>query len=313
MRPISPPPSRPDFGTRLKDNAKLFLGAIVYPVQSRRWRQFVRGNAILAELAQRYPRVRHKIYRPYLSGSLSCSERVDVLMAHYTHILRAGLGDLTGEAAALAVPLAEFSGKTGAVFQLRLSAINVGHREGELTLGLMQDGECLYSASFALISSDGAPSIALGALQGLRSLDGADVIRGVTRELHGCRPKKLMVSVVRSIGDSLGCCHLLLVSNKNRITVNGRRASRISANYDETWEEMGAQQRPDGNFELPCPDPGQDLALVSSNKRAEARRRSALLESVCGAVRLNLNERKVPAAFSVVSVQTNPKVLLSRF
>ena len=312
MLPRSFLPSRHDLAARLKDNVKLLLGAIVYPVQSRRWRRFVRGNAVLYELAQRYPRIRHKIYRPYLSGSLTCSDRVDVLIGHYSHIFRAGLGDLTGEAASLAVPLAEFTGKTGAAFHLRLSAINIGHREGELTLKLMREEECLYSVSFALISSHDAPSIALGALQGLRSSNGADVIKTVTRELHGCRPKKLMVSVVRAIGVSLGCSRLLLVSNKNRIAVNGRRASRISSNYDETWEEMGAERRADGNFELPCADPGQNFALISSNKRAEARRRSALVRSVCVAVQSNLNGRKVNSAYSLGRITTTPIPLSSR-
>ena len=311
MRLLSFLPSRRDLGTRLKDNVKLLLGAIVYPVQSRRWRHFVRGNAVLYELARRYPRIRHKIYRPYLLGSLSCSQRVDVLIGHYSHIFRVGLGELTGEAALLAVPLAEFTGKTGAAFELRLSAINVGHREGELTLKLTHEGACLYAASFALIALHDAPSIALGALQGLRSPDGADVIKGVTRELHGCRPKKLMVSVVRAIGDSLGCSRLLLVSNKNRITVNGRRAGRIISNYDETWEEMGALRRADGNFELPCTDPGLNLALVASNKRAEARRRGALLESVCAEVQGNLNGRKVNTAYSVARANTTPMPWLS--
>lgn len=312
MSTLSFLPSPSDLGARIKDNVKLLLGAIVYPVQSQRWRQFVRGNPVLCELARRYPRIQHKIYRPYLSASLRCSDRVDVLIGHYSHMFRAGLGELTGEAALQAVQLAEFAGKTGAMFQLLLSAINVGHREGELTLKLMHEGACLYSASFALIPLHHAPSIALGSLQGLRSLDGADVIKGVTRELHGCRPKKLMVSVVRAIGDSLGCSRLLLVSNENRITVNGRRASRISSNYDETWEEMGARRCPDGNFELPCADPGQNIALVASNKRAEARRRSTLLGAVCADVQSSLNNRKIHTAYSVLRGNTTPIPLLSR-
>jgi hypothetical protein len=311
MRSFSFLPSPRELGARLKDNAKLLLGAIVYPVQSRRWRHFVRAHAVLDDLARRYPRIRHKIYRPYLCCSLSCSDRVDVLIGHYSHVFRAGLGALTGEAASLAVPLADFTGKTGATFQLRLCAINVGHREGELALKLMYQDQCVYSASFALIPVQGAPSIALGALQGVRSADGADLIKRVTRELHGCRPKKLMVAVVRAIGDALGCSRLLLVSNQNRITVNGRRAGRISANYDETWEEMGAQRRPDGNFELPCADPGQNIALVSSNKRAEARRRIALLGAVCVAVQSNLHSWQRNPAYRVARAATAPMPLLA--
>jgi uncharacterized protein VirK/YbjX len=286
-----------DVGVRIKDRLKLLLGAIIYPVQSLRWRRFARANFVLSELAARYPRVRHKIYRPYISRELSCADRVDILIDHYSQIFRAGLGDLIAEAAENPVLLAEFSGKNGGEFRLQLSAINVGHREGELTLMLMHQEKCIYVSSFALVTIDGAPSIVLGALQGLRSLDGGDVIRDVTRQLHGCRPKKLMVSMVRAIGDHLGCNRILLVSNKNRISVNWRRATRISSNYDETWEEMGAVKRMDGNFELPCREAAPDLALVASNKRAEARRRMALLGSVCASVQDTFEQRRVPFAY----------------
>jgi uncharacterized protein VirK/YbjX len=122
--------SRRNVGARIKDCLKLMVGAIVYPVQSRRWLRFVRSNAVLSELAQRYPRIRHKIYRPYLCGRLACAERIDVLMAHYRYMFNAGLADLIGQAALSPLPLAEFCGKSETVFQLHLSAINDGHREG---------------------------------------------------------------------------------------------------------------------------------------------------------------------------------------
>jgi uncharacterized protein VirK/YbjX len=302
---------RRDVGTIVKDNLKLLLGAIVYPVQARRWRSFVRGNSVLSELAQRYPRISHKIYRPYLSSDLTCADRVDVLIGHYHRIFKAGLGELVGQAASQSVLVAEFAGKSGSLFQLHLSAINVGHREGELTLRLMDQGRCLYASSFVLVTLHDEPSIALGALQGLRSRDGAEVIKAVTRELHGCRPKKLMVSVVRAVGDYLGCTRLLLVSNQNRVTINGRRANRISSNYDETWEEMGAIRRVDGNFELPCTEPEQNLDLVPSHKRAAARRRNTVIASVCATVQASLELRRIHVSHFAPASDSLPRSMLS--
>ncbi len=281
----------------IKDHFKISLGAIVYPIQTRRWRSFLHDNPMLGELARQYPRIIHKIYRPYLSKHLRCADRVDLMIGHYSYMFEAGLGELICEAARHPVSVAEFAGKAGTLFRIQLSSINVGHREGELTLQLIYAGECVYAASFTLADLNGATYIRLGALQGLRSADGAQVIKNVTRELHGCRPKKLMVSVVRDIGAYFGCSKILLVSNKNRVSINGRRSSRISSNYDETWEEMLACKRPDGNFELPCVDALQkNLDLVPSHKRSEARRRNALLASVCETIRAFLEMRKSPVA-----------------
>ncbi|HEU4375503.1 MAG TPA: DUF535 family protein [Telluria sp.] len=275
----------------IKDRLKLLLGALVYPVQTRRWKRYIGRHAVLRDLARQYPRMVHKIYRPYLHTRLSCADRVNLLIGHYDRIFEAGLANLVDRAASCPVTVARFAGKGGSLFELELSAINNGHREGELALKLLQDGTCVYMSSFVLVALDGVLSIALGGLQGLRAFDGAQVIKAATREFHGCRPKKLMVAAVRAIGDYFGCERVLLVGNQNLVTVNWRRAGRISSDYDATWEEMGAQRRADGNYELPCTSAEPNLDAVVSHKRAEARRRHALLASVCASVRAGLAQR----------------------
>jgi uncharacterized protein VirK/YbjX len=110
---------------------------------------------------------------------------------------------------------------------------------------------------------------------------------------------------------NFGCTRILLVSNQNRIVVNGRRASRISSIYDETWEEMGAIKRSDGNFELPCTDPGQDFDLIPSHKRALARRRGALLAMVCANAQSSLEMRKLHVSHFAPAIDFSPRSKLS--
>lgn len=265
----------------LKDRAKLIIGAAVFPAQTRRWKNYVSGHPVLRELAPLFPRIVHKIYRPYLSNHFTCKERVSALVGHYTAVAEAGLGPIVRRAALEPVTLARFEGKGGAMIELRLSAISRAHREGELALHLVMDGRTVYTASFALLSNGAGRQVALGALQGLRAADGAALIKNATRALFGWRPKNFMVAAVRHAGDCLGCSDLLLVSNRNRITVNWRRGARISSDYDATWSELQARPRPDGNYELPCrPAAGPSLDQVPSHKRSEMRKRLALDEDV---------------------------------
>lgn len=279
----------------LKDVLKLALGAVIYPVQTRRWRAFLHEHPAIAELACRYPRVLHKIYRPYLSRNLRCTDRVDVMMGHYRQVARQGLEQLICRAAAHPVQLAQFDGKDGSGFQLQLAAANVGHREGEITLQLRHGAKCLYAASFALAQQDGQAWIQLGALQGLRADDGAQAIKQATRAMHGWRPKQLMIALVRDLGDYFGCATMRMVSNGNRVTINWRRHRRISSDYDATWEELRAVRRADGDFEVPCVVGGdRSLAAVPSHKRAEARRRQELLATVCAAMRAGVEARRRP-------------------
>ncbi|MDQ2988712.1 MAG: VirK/YbjX family protein [Pseudomonadota bacterium] len=290
---------------------KLILGAIVYPVQTRRWKNYIRQHTVLRDLARQYPRVVHKVYRPYLNTRFSCADRVDILIGHYDCIFAAGLAALVERAATFAVPVADFAGKSGARYRLELAAINTGHREGELTLKLLHEGRCVYLAAFVLVALDGAPAIALGSLQGLRSSDGSQVVKAVTRDLHGCRPKKLMVAAVRAIGDYFGCAQILLIGNQNLVTVNWRRAGRISSNYDATWEEMGALRRADGNYELPCRSAAPNLEAVASHKRAEARRRNALLASLGESVSGSMDQRRLAAALLASARAVGPLQVLT--
>ena len=130
---------------KLKDRVKLSLGAIVYPIQTHRWLMFLHANPVLGELAKSYPRLIHKIYRPYLSNHLSCADRVDVLIGHYSLLFKVGFGDFVRQAATRPITVCEFAGKSGTQFQLQLSAINEGHREGELCLRLLSNGVYIYS------------------------------------------------------------------------------------------------------------------------------------------------------------------------
>lgn len=277
--------------TRLKDRAKLSLGPIVYPIQTRRWLQFLNENPVLKELAKSYPRIIHKIYRPYLSNRLKCADRVDLLIGHYDLMFKAGLSDFVKQAAIRPITVCEFAGKSGAIFQLELSAINDSHREGELCLRLISNGVCLYSASFIFLERNEGSYIKIGCLQGVSSINGALWVKRATRDLHSFRPKNLLVSVIRDMGDYFGCKGTLLVSNENRISINRWRRRQISSNYDQTWEEMRATKRDDGDFELPCTD-FQKCAFetLPSKKRSEAKKRSMLLESIFYSVRARLNE-----------------------
>jgi uncharacterized protein VirK/YbjX len=80
------------------------------------------------------------------------------------------------------------------------------------------------------------------------------------------------------------------VSNQHRIALNLWRRWHISADYDQLWTELGALPGPDGDYRLDClREPSIDLASLPSKKRAEARRREALLRSACASVAASLH------------------------
>jgi uncharacterized protein VirK/YbjX len=265
---------------------KAALGALFFPRQRTRWQAFLDSMPGLHSLAQLHPCLRFKIYRPYASRQLGCTDRLTLLEGHYRFLWQAGARALVERAARQSVVLAAFEGKDGALYRLQLTAIHDSYREGELCLRLTRDGQPLYLASFLFLPRADGVSLQLGALQGLRSEAGKLAVKEATRALHGCRPKNLMVAALRDFGDFFACTNLFLVCNDNRIALNARRRRHIAADYDHVWQELHALRMRDGNYHLPCaPYRVPDLAEVPSKKRADARRRGELLLSMAADMR----------------------------
>ncbi|MEO8600582.1 MAG: DUF535 family protein [bacterium] len=69
--------------------------------------------------------------------------------------------------------------------------------------------------------------------------DGLARISVATRELHGLRPKNLMVRLARQIGHVFGCNNMILVGNVNRAAHRSVRKGLVFADYDALWRGLG--------------------------------------------------------------------------
>ena len=281
---------------RLGASAKLAVRALFERPASSRWLQLLNSHPMFKDLVKAKPQLVYKIYRPYLSRKFGCDQRVDLLGAHYRFILGHGLAALTVRAARASVALGAVEGKSGLPYEIRLSAVDHMEREGDLALQLLRGGEAVYTCAFAFfpLSADtpgrAGHGVFVGCMQGPRDARGLELIREATRELHGLRPKNLMVRLLARIGHDLGCVELRLVGNDNRAAWRAARRGKVHADYDALWAELGAERRADGDHTLPCGAPAvPDLALVPSKKRSEVRKRhetlARLADAVCDGLR----------------------------
>jgi len=272
---------------------KLSARSVMHYRQTRRWLAYWNASPMHASLAQATPRLLQKIYRPYQSLRLRSEERMDLLVGHYNFIFQQGLAALVLQAAQSPLLLGSFSGKSGAVYEIRLSAIATLDREGELALDLCCDQRRLFSIAFTFHGGAQHPAIGVGCLQGPRGSDSQERVRHATRDMFGIRPKGLMVRLVREIGRAHGCKQLILVGNQNRVLFHQVRTGKILADYDDFWQEIGAERRADGEYQLSCQDiPQPNLLEIPSSKRSEARKR------------IDLTARAVQAALSGFSGKT---------
>lgn len=258
----------------LRERLKLSVRAFVHQAHTRPWLRMLNSHPAFAEYVQNCPKLLHKIYRPYLTANLDMERRRAVLASHYRIMLGHGLGQTIAHASRSGVPLASIDGKSGTTYRIELRAIAPLEREGELVLQLFDGATLVYSIAFTFSDLDGARIVSVGCIQGPKHGDGLAAIRAATRDLHGLRPKQLMVGLVRQLGYELGCTHMRLVGNANRVVRGAMREGRVLADYDQLWRELGARERHDGDFEIACaPLPELALEQICSKKRSEARKR----------------------------------------
>jgi len=264
-----------------KDRFKMAVGALLWPTATRTWLDFVLATPFLHAAMVLQPKLITKIYRPFLCRSYGCAQRVAVLKTHYQRVQDLGLTALTEQA--LIAPQILYQGptKSESAFELRLSATQQGHREGEFCLSLMYQDHSLFELNCTLGLQDGQTCLLVGRLQGTSQPEAQQMVRQATSDLHGCRPANLMLHAARNLAAIWHCDSVLLIANRQRIALNLWRRFHITANYDKTWLEAGASLRDDGWYALaPLAEKDIDLSEIVSKKRAEAKRRQALLNGI---------------------------------
>jgi uncharacterized protein VirK/YbjX len=271
----SQPPYQP------KDRMKMAIGFLLSPRATSDWLDYIAKTPFLARALKHQPKLITKIYRPYLATDYSCSGRVQILKTHYQTAQTLGLAALMDKA--LLAPQLIFHGstKSALTFELHLSASIQGHREGEFCLSLIYQGHSLFELNCTLAVIDNKSCLIVGRLQGSAQNQAQQLVRQATSDLHACRPANLMLHAARNLAAIWQCDSILLISNRKRIALNFWRRFNITANYDKTWTEAGATLRADGWYELtPLSEKEIDLSDIASKKRAEAKRRQALLNGI---------------------------------
>ena len=157
-----------------------------------------------------------------------------------------------------------------------------------MALNLFLDERRLYSLVFSMGVRDGEEVCYVGAIQGASGDDVQEIYKAVTKQLHGMRPRDLLIETLRVCCEAMGVHRLLFVADQHRhhrdVQYFGAEKARALTDYDAIWIDRGAELRRDGFFSLPAHRDPRDLASVPSNKRSMYRKRVELTDALFRAV-----------------------------
>jgi uncharacterized protein VirK/YbjX len=239
----------------------------------------------LAEALQANPSLGFKFLYPCHHAGLSVGARAERVVRHH-ELARDFLGadrfrPAHIEPEGLLVAQAPLPRGQG-LLPLRLIRHAPCWREGELTLGLYDPfGTLLYTLTFSLHTL-GAPAeqeqagMLIGSVVGVAPLES---IRHLARLMEGMHPKALLVSVAQALCRQWRLAELLAVGRAGHVFADTARADRLQFDYDAFWHEKGGVPTDESQrlFALPFVGEERSLDTVAANKRAQYRRRHAML------------------------------------
>jgi uncharacterized protein len=260
--------------TRRKMAAKYIVRALFMPRQHGRYLAWVYSQPRMCAYQRRDPRVLERHFHRYIHLQWDRRLRLQSIRQHYRFAL-ARLPGVLFEAIYIYgnATLGSLTLKDGTQLKLCLRPPIFMGCEGELCMQLSDaDDHPVYRLILSVI--DDSPTIAIGCIQGPDGQNGKDRVRDLTRNMHGMRPKQMMLSLAYALARHWGIERILAVSNAAHPL--RRTRDKFQADYDAFWLEQKGQEEGDGWFLLPETPSRKSESEVSSHHRSAFRRREAL-------------------------------------
>jgi len=284
---------------------RLSLRAMFHLDTWTQWRGFLEGSPF-GRIADAYPRIYEKPFRPYLHKNLDSHQRGQLLLQHYEFMARYAPLELV-DAVVANQPFLLNEQSLGDLEQplvVNLTYAKHMQQEGELTLSLgplasldsFQEHAWIASLTFVVRRGAEGWEMAVGGVQGGHAETGKEDAKTATRVFHGLRPKPLLIHVLREIAACWGIQRIYGISNSAHALTRKRYRGRITikSSYDELWQEAGGQPDGIGYYLLPAHLERRSMESIPSRKRSQYHKRYRLLDAMASEIRAKLSPRQVP-------------------
>lgn len=263
-------------------NLKKRLGMLLHGCRDRErlrdWYALQAGDGALARAIAVQPEMNGILFWPYIHKDWPRARRLEVVARHYEFLQRQPcvLADAIRRPVELLALDAPVPG-----LRLVLDRPRWFMREGELVLNIFHEDRRLYSAAFTL-GGEGEEKVAyVGALQGSNVPEAMQMYREMTHQLHGLRPRDLLMASLKLLCAAIGVRELWAIRGEfrqhNSDYFGRNKRAQVLADYDEVWGEHEGRDLGNGFMAISTQLKERDMANIPSKKRAAYRRRYALL------------------------------------
>ena len=266
----------------------------LHPQKMQRVEEFFSQSEILREVAEKFPFVYEQVTRAFFYNKSKFDERIKLVEEHMNFLTQSMkenfLLKLYGseEIFLWKMPVDENFGE----MRLVISVHGGQKKEGLASIVLLLSNNTAVYQIIFWIAKDAAGnfSMHIGALQGPNVENSKDLIKVLTKKCHACRTKNLILYAAQAVARALNLKKIYAVTNYGYYANNHIRTDRkLKTSFSDFWQEAGVTPTSDKRFyELPLIETRKTFEEIPSHKRAQYRRRFALLDELDASIFENL-------------------------
>lgn len=262
----------PKFKTQ---HLKFTLRTLWYRKEIKAFEQFVNASEICQSFFSQMPQDAYPLIHEFVDKKLGGQDRLKIMQSDFEAAEK-----LFGKERVMGMKTRSFHivlAKPSDGLEIWLNRNDNCVDEGMWSLSLREsNGRRLYMTTFAFVNN----MLLAASLQGPAGEEAKDTVRGLTKKLHGLRPQQLMVHALQYFAIALKLDGVIGITQDRQVKLRWRLKKRVKMNYDQFWQEHGAQKGVDGLWHLPKEPVRKDFEEIESKKRSMYRKRYQMLDEI---------------------------------
>lgn len=245
----------------------------------------------LKSIIKSQPDIYNKPFRSYLFCNIKIKNKFKYLKSHYQYISKilkpTAINDIYNT---FDVSLLDFELENTGKIDIKLCYIGALGKEGELTLLISLNSNDLYSIAFSFDESKNNLEFIIYGIQS-RSFVDPELIKQVTKKMHGVRPRNFLFFILRQICEVLNVKTIKAIRSNYHVAncSHVKKTGKFQADYDQYWEEENGIKG-DKFYILPLKETRKTMEEIQSKKRSMYNKRYTMLDKHQIIIRTKIKE-----------------------
>lgn len=225
------------------------------------------------------PDIFNKPFRAYMYCNIKTTDKFKYLNSHYNYILNNFKKEaieniyLTNN-----ISLIKFNLEDIGEIDIKLCYIGSLGKEGEMTLLLELNKKDLYSIAFSFFEFQNSKELIIAGIQSRSDVD-TEIIKQLTKKMHGVRPRNYLFFIIRQICEILSIQSIKAIRTDFHVAncSHVNKTGKFMADYDLYWEEENGIKE-EIFYTLSTIESRKSMEEIASKKRSMYNKRFNMLD-----------------------------------